>query len=61
MLCSTACLFIFIIVQSRTSTLRMMNAVVHIQDGFSYLSETFLETPSQTHPKKGYNDALGAS
>lgn len=51
---------IFILIQSQNSNLRMVNAIVHIQSQVFYLSETFLEMPSQTQLKKGNNNAIGA-
>lgn len=51
---------IFILIQSQNSNLRMVNAIVHIQSEVFYLSETFLEMPSQAQLKKGYNNAVGA-
>lgn len=37
---------IFIFIQCQTSNLRIVNAIIHIQSEFSYLTETFLEMPS---------------
>lgn len=50
---------IFILIQSQISNLRMVHTIIHIQSEFSYLNETFLEMPSQAHPKKSYDNAIG--